>query len=236
MTSLLGEFIGTALLVLLGNGVVASVILARSKALGGGWLLITVGWAMAVFIAVFCVAPYNSGAHLNPAVTVALAMTGRFPWAEVLPYIGVQTVGAAFGALLVWAAYYKQFGETEDAGTKLAAFSTGPAVRNLPANIISEAVASFVLVFGILQLASASIGLGALDALPVALLVMGIGASLGGATGFAINPARDLGPRILHALLPIQGKQGSNWSYAWVPVVGPLVGGALAALLYQVHI
>ena len=225
------EFLSTALLILLGDGVVANCTLNKNKGFNGGWIVITLGWAMAVFVGVF-VAASHSGAHLNPAVTLGLALTGKFAWCQVPFYILAQTIGAMTGASLVWVAYRRHFAVTDDAGTKLGVFCTIPAIRSKADNLLTEAIATFVLVFGVLFIASADVGLGALDALPVALLVLAIGLSLGGSTGYAINPARDLGPRIMHALLPIPGKGKSDWDYSWVPVLGPFLGAALAALVY----
>lgn len=226
-----GEFIGTALMILLGNGVVANVVLKDTKAHGSGFIVIAFGWAMAVFIAVCCVAPY-SGAHLNPAITLALAMTHKFAWSMVPGYVAAQMLGGASGAGIVWLLYRRHFEQTECKDSKLAVFCTGPAIRHLPGNLASETVATFVLVFAVLHMASPKATLGALDALPVGLLILGIGVSLGGTTGYALSPARDLGPRLMHALLPIAGKRNSDWRYAWVPVLGPLAGGALAAVIY----
>jgi glycerol uptake facilitator protein len=231
MPPFLAEFIGTAILLLLGDGVVANVVLSSTKGHNGGWIVITFGWAMAVFAAVFCVAAY-SGAHLNPAVTIALAAAGNFAWAEVPFYIAAQMLGAACGAGLVWVMYRDHFAATSDAGAKLAVFCTGPAIRNRVSNLVSEIVGTFVLVFGVLYMVPPEMGLGPLDALPVGLLVLAIGLSLGGTTGYAINPARDLGPRIMHALLPVAGKGSAEWDYAWIPVVGPVLGGLLAAGAY----
>lgn len=228
--ALIAEFIGTALLVLLGDGVVANVILARTKGHNGGLIVIAIGWAMAVFVGVMCSAAY-SGAHLNPAVTVALAVAGKFAWAKVAAYVVAQMLGGMLGAFLVWLIYRKHFESTECADTKLAVFCTGPAIRNTLGNLASEIVATFVLIYGVLHMAAPSVGLGAIDALPVALLVLGIGVSLGGTTGYAMSPARDLSPRIMHAILPIPGKRDSDWGYAWVPVAGSLIGGVLAALV-----
>jgi glycerol uptake facilitator protein len=232
MTPFFGELIGTALLILLGNGVVANVLLSGTKGQNGGWIVIVWGWGMAVFVAVFTVAAF-SGAHLNPAVSVGLAVAGKFEWVQVPAYVLAQFIGAMIGALLVWLTYWPHFARTEDADLKLACFCTGPAVRNAPSNLFSEIIGAFALVFAVLFLAVSVFGLGALDALPVGLLVLAIGLSLGGTTGYAINPARDLGPRIVHALLPMPGgKRDSDWGYAWVPVVGPLIGAGLAGLLY----
>ena len=235
MASLLAEFIGTALLVLLGNGVVANVLLNKTKGQNSGLIVIAVGWAIAVFVGVF-VAAAASGAHLNPAVTLALAVAGKFAWAKVPAYVLSQMLGGMTGAFLVWVMYRKHFELTADGDTKLAVFCTGPAIRNISGNLISEIIGTFVLVFAVLHMASPKFGLGALDALPVALLVLGIGVSLGGTTGYAINPARDLGPRIMHALLPIPGKRDSDWSYAFIPVAGSITGGILAALVFGLEL
>ena len=227
------EVIGTALLILLGNGVVAAVLLNHSKAQNGGWIVITWGWAIGVMVGAFAVGQF-SGAHLNPAVTIGFAVEGRTEWGDVPEYLAGEFVGAFIGATLVWLAYLDHWRETEDPGLKLACHCTAPAIRNPISNIITEVIGTFVLVFGIMAFfadeATAATGLGALL---VALLVLGIGLSLGGPTGYAINPARDLGPRIMHAILPIAGKGSSDWSYAWVPVVGPLIGGVLAALAFS---
>lgn len=231
MTPFLGELIGTALLLLLGDGVVANVVLRGTKGEASGWIVITLGWAMAVFVAVFTVAA-ASGAHLNPAVTVGLAVAGKFEWALVPAYVLAQLLGAMLGAALVWVHYRLHFAETDDPDAKLAVFATGPAIRSLPDNLASEMIGTFVLVFAVLFLAAPEVGLGALDALPVALVVLVVGLALGGTTGYAINPARDLGPRIMHALLPIPGKGPSDWGYSLVPILGPLLGGGLAGLLY----
>jgi glycerol uptake facilitator protein len=234
MTPALAELIGTAILVLLGNGVVANVVLKGTKGEGSGWIVITWGWAMAVFVAVFTVAAF-SGAHLNPAVTLGLAIAGKFDWYDVPAYMGAQMMGAMFGAVLVWVVYRAHFRATDDPDLKRAVFCTSPAIRDVTTNLATEIVGTFVLVLAVLFLAVSVFGLGALDALPVGLLVLAIGLGLGGPTGYAINPARDLGPRIVHAILPIPGGKGdSDWAYAWIPVVGPLVGGALAAAVYLV--
>ena len=227
----LAELIGTAILILLGNGVVANVVLNKTKGNSSGWIVITLGWGMAVFTAVLCVAEF-SGAHINPAVTIALAVAGNFPWADVAPYIGAQMLGAAIGGSLVWMMYQDHFSATEDKGTKLAVFCTGPAIKNTMSNLFSEAIGTFVLVFAVLYMVSPDVGLGAINALPVGLVVLAIGLCLGGTTGYAINPARDLGPRLMHALLPVSNKGSSDWSYSWIPVVGPIIGGVLAALAY----
>ncbi len=232
MSPLFAEFIGTALLVLLGDGVVANVLLKKTKGHDSGLIVITIGWGMAVFVGVLCTAA-ASGAHLNPSVTVALALTDKFPWDQVPGYIAAQMAGGMAGAFLVWAVYKKHFEATADADTKLAVFCTGPAIRGAWGSMVSEIVATFVLVFAVLNMAAPRYGLGAMNALPVGLLVVGIGVSLGGTTGYAMSAARDLGPRIMHALLPIPGKRDSDWGYAWIPVIGPLIGAALAALMYN---
>jgi glycerol uptake facilitator protein len=227
------EVIGTALLILLGNGVVAGVLLSQSKAENAGWIVITFGWGMAVMVGVFAIGQF-SGAHLNPAVTIGFATIGDTEWSDVPEYIGGEFVGAFIGATLVWLSYLPHWGATEDPGLKLACFSTAPAIRNTAANIVCEIVGTFVLVFGVLAFFAnpdtAATGLGGLL---VGLLVFAIGLSLGGPTGYAINPARDLGPRIMHAILPIAGKGDSDWSYAWIPVVAPLIGGVLGALAFD---
>ena len=239
MSPFVGEIIGTMLLILLGDGVVAGVLLNKSKSQNGGWIVITVAWGMAVFVGAYSVASV-SGAHLNPAVTIGLAVAGNFSWGDVPLYIIGQFIGAFIGATLVWLHYLPHWGETADPGLKLAVFSTGPAIRNTTANLISEIIGTFVLVFGILTIKGfavtgmpgAAVNPGALGILPVALLVLVIGLSLGGTTGYAINPARDLGPRIMHAILPIAGKGDSDWGYSWIPVVGPIIGAVLGGLLY----
>jgi glycerol uptake facilitator protein len=233
VSPVLAELIGTAILLLLGDGVVANVVLSGTKGQKGGWIVITLGWSMAVFVAVFVVAPV-SGAHLNPAVTLGLAMAGKFPWAQVPGYMLAQLAGAALGAGLAWAHYRPHFAITEDRNLKLAVFCTAPEIRAPFSNFLSEVLGTFVLVFAALSVAAPKVGLGSLDALPIALVVLVVGLALGGTTGYAINPARDLGPRIMHAILPIPGKRDSDWSYAWLPVVAPLAGGALAALSYGV--
>lgn len=232
MSPFLAELVGTAFLIVLGDGVVASVILNKSKGNQGGWIVITMGWAMAVFIGVYATAKY-SGAHLNPAVTFAQALQGKFPWEDVPAYIAAQIAGAMLGALLVWLAYKKQFDETSDADTKLGVFCTIPAIRNPKYNFLTEFIATLVFILAISYITGPTAGIGSLDALPVAFVVLAIGLSLGGPTGYAINPARDFGPRLMHFLLPIPGKRNSDWSYAWIPVLGPLAGAAAAAFLYQ---
>ena len=225
----LGEVVGTAVLILFGDGVVAGVLLNKSKAQNAGWVVITFAWGFAVMAGVFAVGQF-SGAHLNPAVTLGFALEGTTDWGDVPEYLAGEFAGAFIGACLVYLAYLPHWAETEDPGLKLAVFSTGPAIRNYPANIITEVIGTFMLVFGIMAfVANGATAEDPLFGLLVALLVVGIGMSLGGPTGYAINPARDLGPRIAHALLPIAGKGPSDWGYAWVPVLGPLIGAAIAA-------
>jgi glycerol uptake facilitator protein len=227
------EVIGTALLILLGNGVVAAVLLNHSKAQNSGWIVITWGWGIAVMTGVFAVGQF-SGAHLNPAVTFGFWAAGTIDGGDVPEYLAGEFVGAFIGAALVWLSYLDHWKATEDPGLKLACFSTAPAIRNYVSNVITEVIGTFVLVFGILAFfdnkVTADTGLGGLI---VGLLVLGIGLSLGGPTGYAINPARDLGPRIMHAILPIAGKGGSDWGYSWVPVIGPLIGGVLGGLAFK---
>jgi len=225
----IAEIIGTMILILLGDGVVANVVLGKTKGNGSGWIVITFGWAMAVFVGAFSVAAI-SGAHLNPAVTIGLAVTNQLSFEEVPIYIIAQFIGAFIGAVLVFVHYYPHFAETEDPGLKLAVFSTGPAIRNVGLNLVSEIIGTFMLIFGILLVANGNFA--GLGPLPVALLVLGIGLSLGGSTGYAINPARDLGPRIAHFVLPIPGKGDSDWGYSWIPVVGPVIGAVVAGVLY----
>ncbi|HEX7859308.1 MAG TPA: MIP/aquaporin family protein [Verrucomicrobiae bacterium] len=231
MKPFLGELIGTMLLILLGNGVVANVVLQRTKGHNGGWIVITAAWSMAVFVAVFVSSTMSPG-HLNPAVTVSLAIAGKFPWADVGPYVLAQMLGGCIGAFLVWVHYMPHFAATEDANAKLACFCTAPAIRHTITNFFGEAIGTFVLIYAVLHISSPAGSLGPLDALPVALVVLVIGLALGGTTGYAINPARDLAPRIMHALLPIPNKRDGDWSYAWIPVIGPLIGGALAVALW----
>ena len=225
------EVIGTAILILLGDGVVAAVLLAQSKAQNSGWIVITFGWGMAVAMAVYAVGQF-SGAHLNPAVTFGFALEGTTEWSDVPTYWGGEFVGAFIGATLVWAAYSNHWRATEDPGLKLAVFCTAPAIRNTVANIITEIIGTFLLVFGVLAIVANELAPG-LAPLLVGLLVLAIGLSLGGPTGYAINPARDLGPRIMHAVLPIPGKGPSDWGYAWIPVVAPIIGGILGALCFD---
>ena len=246
MDNLLAETVGTALLVLLGGGVVANVLLARSKGHNSGWIVITVGWGVAVAVAIYAVGRI-SGAHLNPAVTIGLASIGSFAWTDVPGYIAAQVVGAFLGAALVWLAYLPHWAITTDPGAKLGVFATGPAVRNPVANVTTEIIGTAVLVFGVLAIGANAQSLTrpneidlsvvfshGLQPLLVGILVLGIGVSLGGPTGYAINPARDFGPRLAHALLPIPGKGDSDWGYAWIPIVGPIIGGVLGALLFKI--
>ena len=237
MTPFTAEIIGTALLFLLGGGVVANVELKKTIGNNSGWLVITTGWALAVYVAVVVTESY-SGAHINPAVSIGLAIAGEFPWKSVPSYILAQMVGAMIGAFTVWLVYKKHFDATKDVESKKAVFCTAPAIRNTFYNLISEIVGTFVLIFTILNFTKATItdtqeiiGLGSLGAMPVAFLVWAIGLSLGGTTGYAINPARDLGPRIMHAILPIKNKASSDWSYSWIPVIGPIIGASIAALI-----
>jgi glycerol uptake facilitator protein len=242
MQAYIGEFIGTMILIILGDGVVAGVLLRNSKAENSGWIVITFGWGMAVAIAVYCVGQFST-AQINPAVTLAFAATGQFDWALVPGYIIAQFLGAFVGGVIVWLAYLAHWPETEDAGLKLGVFCTAPAIYNTPANVITEIIGTFVLVFGVSGIlanagaapagAAAVIGTG-INPLLVGLLVLGIGLSLGGPTGYAINPARDLGPRIAHAILPIAGKGGNDWGYSWIPVVGPIIGGILGAATWLI--
>lgn len=231
MTELLGEFIGTLILVLLGDGVVANNSLRKSKGENAGWLSITIGWGLAVTLAVY-ISGFLSPAHLNPAVTVAMAATGSLPWASVVPYIIAQVLGAIVGATLVWINYLPHFKETEDEAAILGIFATAPAIRNTPANFISEMIGTAVLVIGVIAMGPNNLTSG-LGAMVVGVIVAAIGFSLGGSTGYAINPARDLGPRIAHAVLPIANKGGSDWGYSWIPVVAPIAGGLVGALLYS---
>jgi len=233
MSAFSGEFLGTTVLVLLGDGVVANVILAKTKGNGGGLIAITMGWAIAVFSGVFVAAALGSDAHLNPAVTIGLAYAGKFNWANVPMYVGAQMMGAMFGALLVWVTYKQHFDETGDADAKLGTFCTAPSIRNAGFNFTTEVIGTFVLLLGAFYIKKAGGGLGSMDGLPIALLVLGIGLSLGGPTGYCINPARDLGPRIMHFILPIKNKRDSDWKYSWIPVIAPVAGALIAALLYK---
>lgn len=244
MNEYIAELIGTMLLVLLGNGVVANVLLKGTKGNNSGWIVISIGWGLAVFVGVAVAGPV-SGAHINPAVTIGLALSGMFPWSEVPMFILAQLIGGSIGAFLVWLFYRDHFNQTEDAASILACYSTGPAIRKPLSNMTSEIIGTFVLVFVILYIADPSlelegvvspkIGLGTLGALPVALLVTAIGLSLGGTTGYAINPARDLPPRIMHTILPMKYKGKSDWSYSWIPITGPILGATIAAVLFMLH-
>lgn len=244
MDAYLAEVIGTMILILLGDGVVANVVLAKSKGQNSGWMVIATGWGVAVAVAVYAVGRI-SGAHINPAVTIGLAAIGSFPWAEVPGYVAAQLVGAFLGAVLVWVMYLPHWRVTKEPESKLGVFATGPAIPHTGANFASEVIGTAVLVFGVLAIGANAQGWGqagevdlsqvfsrALQPLLVGILVLGIGLSLGGPTGYAINPARDLGPRLAHAVLPIDGKGPSNWAYAWIPVVAPVVGGVAGAGLY----
>ena len=240
MSPFIAELIGTMILILLGNGVVANVVLKDTKGSGSGWMVITTGWALAVFTGVVIAGPY-SGAHLNPAVTIGLAIAGKFPWAQVPAFIAAQIIGAMIGTFLVWVMYQDHFNATVDAGLKAATFYTTAAIKNTKLNFISELLGTFVLLFAVFYISNGElgkektpIGLGSIGAIPVAFIVWAIGLSLGGTTGYAINPARDLGPRIIHSLLPMTGKSKTDWKYAWIPVMGPIVGATVAAGLYLI--
>ena len=238
MSPFVAELLGTMLLIILGDGVVANVVLNKTKGQNAGWMVITAGWAFAVTVAVYAVGTF-SGAHLNPAVTIGLAAIGKFPWDSVPAYVAAQMLGAFIGATIVWLAYLPHWSVTESRDAKLAVFCTGPAIRNTTSNLLTEIIGTAVLVLGVLAILTPknlnpehgwNVGFG--PAL-VGVIVWAIGLSLGGPTGYAINPARDLGPRIAHAVLPISGKGGSDWSYAWIPVAGPIIGGLIAAFLYK---
>lgn len=233
MNAFFAEFFGTAMIIVFGSGVVANVLLTGTKGNNSGWIVITFGWAVGVFTGVLVAAPV-SGAHLNPAVTLALVLAGKFS-ASLMPlYISAQMLGAMFGASLAWLAYKNHFDATDNADLKLAVFCTAPNIRSLGYNLLTEIIGTYVLALAVLYMAAPDIGLGSLNALPVALVVLGIGLALGGPTGYAINPARDLGPRLVHFFLPIPGKRDSDWSYSWVPVVGPLIGASLAAIMFDI--
>ncbi len=241
MIEYFGEFIGTFILILLGNGVVANVSLDKTHSNGGGWIVITAGWGMAVYVAVVATADI-SGAHLNPAVTLGLAFSGLFEWVKVVPFILAQIFGAMLGASVVYLFFANHFKITTSPGTKKNCFCTAPAIRNYSSNFFSEVIGTFILIFAVLlitlpqlnyeTLGSAKVGMGSLGALPVALVVFAIGLSLGGTTGYAINPARDFGPRIVHYFLPLKNKDNTDWKYAWIPIFGPIVGAGIAAALY----
>jgi glycerol uptake facilitator protein len=233
MSPFFAEFFGTAIIIVFGGGVVSNVLLSKTKGNNSGWIVISFGWAVGVFTGVLISAPF-SGAHLNPAVTLALAIAHKFSWASVPVYICAQVLGAMFGAGLVWLAYKKHFDATDDGDAKLAVFCTAPNIRSYWYNVLTEVIGTYVLSLAVLYMAEPEVGLGALNALPVALVVLGIGLSLGGPTGYAINPARDLGPRIMHFLLPIPNKRNSDWSYSWVPILGPLLGATCAAVMFLI--
>jgi glycerol uptake facilitator protein len=231
-TILISEIIGTMLLILLGDGVVANVVLSKTKGNSSGWIVITTAWAMAVFVGAYVSVTLGGQAHLNPAVTVGVALNGGITWAQAPIFFIGEFVGAMIGALLVWIAYYQHFGATEDKGLKLAVFCTAPAIRNPVWNLLTEIIGTFVLMYAIFAIQPAAGGLGSFQLAVVAWVVWVIGLALGGPTGYAINPARDLGPRIMHAILPIQNKGGSDWGYSWVPVIGPIIGAVLAYALW----
>ena len=231
MTPFLAEFLGTSMMMIIGNGVVANIVLPKTKGNNGGLISIVLGWTIAVFVGVY-ISSSSSGAHLNPAVTIAFATAGKFDWSLVPTYLLAQLLGSMLGAFVIWMVYKDHFNESENAADQLACFSTGPSIRRLPQNFIVETVATFVFVIGIFHIKSSGVELGSFSALPVALLVAGIGFGIGGPTGWAINPARDLGPRIMHFVLPIKGKGPSDWAYAPIPVFGPIIGGILAAIIY----
>jgi glycerol uptake facilitator protein len=231
MNAFFAEFFGTAIIIVFGGGVCSNVLLSKTKGNNSGWIVITFGWAVGVFTGVLIAAPV-SGAHLNPAVTLALVMAGKFSVSLMPLYICAQLLGAMFGAVLVWLAYKKHFDITGDADAKLAIFCTTPNIRSYWYNVLTEIIGTYVLSLAVLYMAAPDVGLGALNALPVAIVVLGIGLSLGGPTGYAINPARDLGPRIIHFLLPIPGKRDSDWRYSWVPILGPILGAAAAAVMF----
>ncbi len=244
MPPYLAEFTGTLILILLGDGAVATVLLKKSKGEGSGWIVITTGWGLAVAIAVYSVGRI-SGAHINPAVTIGLVSIGAFPWNQVAGYVAAQVAGAMTGAILVWLAYLPHWKETDGADAKLSVFCTGPAIRSYPCNLITEIIGTAMLVFGVLAIAAnaqelakpgdldlSAVFSSGLQPLLVGLLVLAIGISLGGPTGYAINPARDIGPRIAHAILPIPGKGSSDWKYSWVPILGPILGRVGGAWLF----
>jgi glycerol uptake facilitator protein len=231
MTPFLAEFLGTSIMMIIGNGVVANVVLPKTKGNNGGLISIVLGWTIAVFVGVY-ISNSASGAHLNPAVTIAFASAGKFSWELVPSYLLAQLLGSMLGAFVVWMVYKDHLNACEHAGDQLACFSTGPSIRRLPQNFIVETVASFIFILGIFYIKPAGVELGTFSALPVALLVAGIGFGIGGPTGWAINPARDLGPRIMHFVLPIKRKGPSDWAYAAIPIFGPIVGGILAAIIY----
>lgn len=232
MNVFFAEFFGTAMIIVFGGGVVANVLLSKTKGNNSGWIVITFGWAVGVFTGVLVSAPV-SGAHLNPAVTLALVLAGKFSFSLLPLYWCAQMLGAMFGAFLVWLAYKKHFDATADGNLKLAVFCTSPNIRSYWHNVLTEIIGTYVLALAVLYMAEPEVGLGSLSALPVAIVVLGLGLSLGGPTGYAINPARDLGPRIMHFILPIPMKRDSDWSYSWVPIVGPLLGASIAAGMFM---
>ncbi|MGG6799680.1 UNVERIFIED_CONTAM: aquaporin family protein [Streptococcus canis] len=231
MMNFIGELLGTFILVLLGDGVVSACVLNKTKAQNSGWIAIVLGWGIAVTVAVY-ISGFMSGAHLNPAVTLAMAAVGSLPWSQVLTYLVAQFLGAMLGALVLYLHYYPHWKETKDAGTILACFSTGPAIRHTWSNLFGEALGTAVLIITVMAIGPNKVAAG-FGPLIVGVVVMAVGFSLGATTGYAINPARDLGPRIMHALLPISNKGDSDWSYAWIPVLGPILGGVAGALIYQ---
>ena len=243
MSPLIAELIGTMLLILIGNGVVANVVLDKTKGHGGGWLLINLAWGLAVYVGVVVAGPY-SGAHLNPAVSVGLAIAGKFATTQILPYIIAQSIGAALGSLLLWVMYRDHYLTTENTAAKLGTFATGPAIKNNFPNLMSELIGTFVLLTGVFFITDPSfemeegrkiiMGLGSVGALPIALFVTVIGMSLGGTTGYAINPVRDFIPRLMHSILPLGKKGSSEWGYSWIPIIGPLLGAVVAAILFLV--
>ena len=233
MSPFIGEFIGTMLLIILGDGVVANVVLNKTKGNNSGWIVITFGWAMAVFLGVYASTSLGGSGHLNPAVTIAMSVfDSKFDDALLPTYVGAQFAGAITGAIIVWLAYKQHFDATDDKDSKLGVFCNAPAIRNTAHNMITEIIGTFVLVLGALTMSKPESSLGTLDALPVALLILGIGLSLGGPTGYAINPARDLGPRIAHFILPIKNKRDSDWGYSWIPVAGPVIGALIAGYIF----
>jgi glycerol uptake facilitator protein len=234
MNAFFAEFFGTAMIIVFGGGVVSNVLLNKTKGNNSGWIVITFGWSVGVFTGVLIAAPI-SGAHLNPAVTLGLVLAHKFSVSLLPLYVCAQLSGAMFGAILVWLAYKKHFDITDDADAKLAVFCTSPNIRSYWYNVVTEVIGTFVLVLAVLFMAEPEVGLGSLNALPVAIVVLGLGLSLGGPTGYAINPARDLGPRIVHFFLPIPLKRDSDWKYSWVPVIGPLLGASIAAVFYLIY-
>ncbi len=231
MNAFFAEFFGTAMIIVFGGGVVANVLLNKTKGNNSGWIVITFGWAVGVFTGVLIAAPV-SGAHLNPAVTIALTLAGKFSFSLLPMYICAQLLGSMFGAILVWLAYKKHFDATDDADLKLAVFCTSPNIRSYWYNVVTEVIGTYVLTLAVLYMAKPDVGLGSLNALPVSIVVLGLGLSLGGPTGYATNPARDLGPRLMHSILPIPFKRDSDWKYSWVPIVGPVIGAILSAAMY----